>query len=189
MQKDSLRELYIDELRDLYNAETQLTKALPKMAKASDDDQLRIAFEEHLRQTSEHVSRLERIFEQLEEKPTGKKCLGMDGLIREGSETMKEDFTDGVMDAAIIGAAQRVEHYEIAAYGTARKFAEILGENEHVSLLEQTLEEEKQTDQKLTQLAEEINPKAAKRGEGEEEEEGTTTGSRSRASSRSKRAA
>lgn len=189
MQKDSLRELYIDELRDLYNAETQLTKALPKMAKASDDDQLRLAFEEHLRQTSEHVSRLEQIFEQLEEKPTGKKCLGMEGLIKEGSETMKEDFTDGVMDAAIIGAAQRVEHYEIAAYGTARNFAEILGENEHVSLLEQTLEEEKQTDQKLTQLAEDINPKAAQRGESEEEEEGTTTGARSRASSRSKRAA
>ncbi|MGB8115025.1 MAG: DUF892 family protein, partial [Candidatus Sulfotelmatobacter sp.] len=144
---------------------------------------------EHLRQTSEHVSRLEQIFEQLEEKPTGKKCLGMEGLIKEGSETMKEDFTDGVMDAAIIGAAQRVEHYEIAAYGTARNFAEILGENEHVSLLEQTLEEEKQTDQKLTQLGEEINPKAAQRGESEEEEEGTTTGARSRASSRSKRAA
>ncbi len=92
MPKDSLRELYIDELKDLYNAETQLVKALPKMAKAASNDQLRQAFEEHLRQTSEHVSRLEQIFETLEEKPTGKKCLGMDGLVKEGSETMKEDY-------------------------------------------------------------------------------------------------
>jgi ferritin-like metal-binding protein YciE len=189
MQTNSFRELYIDELRDLYNAETQLTKALPKMAKASTNDQLRQAFEEHLRQTSEHVSRLEQIFEQLEEKPTGKKCAGMEGLVKEGSETMKEDYEGEVMDAAIIGAAQRVEHYEIAAYGTARNFAEILGENEHVSLLEQTLEEEKETDQKLTELAQDINPQAAQREEGEEEE-GATTGSRkNRSSSRSRRAA
>ncbi|MFY9743436.1 MAG: ferritin-like domain-containing protein [Candidatus Sulfotelmatobacter sp.] len=191
MQKDSLRELYIDELRDLYSAETQLTKALPKMAKASTNDQLRQAFEEHLRQTSEHVSRLEQIFEQLDEKPTGKKCLGMEGLVKEGSETMKDDFTNEVMDAAIIGAAQRVEHYEIAGYGTVRDFAEILGENDHVSLLEQTLEEEKQTDQKLTDLAQQINPQAAQgEEENESEGEGERAGSRnSRNSSRSKRAA
>ena len=191
MQTNSFRELYIDELRDLYNAETQLTKALPKMAKASTNEQLRRAFEEHLRQTSEHVSRLEQIFEQLDEKPTGKKCAGMEGLVKEGSETMKEDFEDEVMDAAIIGAAQRVEHYEIAAYGTVRDFAEILGENEHVSLLEQTLEEEKQTDQKLTELAQDINPQAAQGEEGEEnEEEAQTTGSRkNRSSSKSRRAA
>jgi ferritin-like metal-binding protein YciE len=161
MQKDSLRELYIDELRDLYNAETQLVKALPKMAKASSNDQLREAFEEHLRQTTEHVSRLEQIFEQLKEKPSGKKCLGMEGLVKEGSETLKEDFTEELKDAAIIGAAQRVEHYEIAGYGTVRAFAELLGENEQVSLLEQTLEEEKQADQKLTELAEQINSQAA----------------------------
>ncbi|MGC2711143.1 MAG: ferritin-like domain-containing protein [Candidatus Sulfotelmatobacter sp.] len=191
MQKDSLRELYIDELRDLYSAETQLTKALPKMAKASTNDQLRQAFEEHLRQTSEHVSRLEQIFEQLDEKPTGKKCLGMEGLVKEGSETMKDDFTNEVMDAAIIGAAQRVEHYEIAGYGTVRDFAEILGENDHVSLLEQTLEEEKQTDQKLTDLAQQINPQAAQgEEENESEGEGERAGPRnSRNSSRSKRAA
>ncbi|MGC1371163.1 MAG: ferritin-like domain-containing protein [Candidatus Sulfotelmatobacter sp.] len=190
MQKDSLRELYIDELRDLYSAETQLTKALPKMAKASTNDQLRQAFEEHLRQTSEHVSRLEQIFEQLEEKPTGKKCLGMEGLVKEGSETMKDDFTNEVMDAAIIGAARRVEHYEIAGYGTVRDFAEILGENDHVSLLEQTLEEEKQTDQKLTDLAQEINPQAARGEEEKSEEAGEAGGSRNRrSSSRSKRAA
>src|ERR1700726_5154480 len=108
MQKKSLRELYIDELRDLYNAETQLVKALPKMAKAASNDRLREAFEEHLHQTSEHVSRLEQIFEQLEEKPSGKKCLGMESLLKEGAETMGEDYAEDVMDAAIIGAAQRV---------------------------------------------------------------------------------
>lgn len=191
MQKNSLRGLYIDELRDLYSAEIQLTKALPKMAKSSTDDRLREAFEEHLRQTSEHVSRLEQIFEQLEEKPTGKKCLGMEGLVKEGSETMKDDFTDAVMDAAIIGAAQRVEHYEIAAYGTAREFAQILGEDGHVTLLQQTLEEEKQADQKLTQLAQEINPEAAETEHVEEEEEGDMAGShKNRGSgSRSRRAA
>jgi ferritin-like metal-binding protein YciE len=158
MAQSSLRELYIDELRDLYNAETQLTKALPKMAKASSNSELRQAFEEHLRQTSEHVSRLEQIFDNLEEKPTGKKCLGMEGLVKEGAETMREDYEDPVMDAAIIGAAQRVEHYEIAGYGTVRDMAKLLGEDDHVSLLEQTLEEEKETDQKLTELAEQINP-------------------------------
>jgi ferritin-like metal-binding protein YciE len=158
MKKESLRELYVDELRDLYNAETQLTKALPKMAKAASNEGLREAFEEHLGQTSEHVSRLEQIFEQLDEKPTGKKCLGMEGLTKEGADTMKEDYSDAVMDAAIIGAAQRVEHYEMAAYGTARAFAELLGEKGHVSLLEQTLEEEKQADKKLTELSQEINP-------------------------------
>jgi ferritin-like metal-binding protein YciE len=161
MAKNSLRDLYIDELRDLYNAETQLVKALPKMAKASNDDRLRQGFEEHLRQTSEHVSRLEQIFEMLDEKPSGKKCLGMEGLVKEGADTMKEDYGDELMDAAIIGAAQRVEHYEIAGYGTVRDFAKLLGEDEHVSLLEQTLEEEKETDQKLTQLAEEINSRSA----------------------------
>ena len=161
MRKDSLRQLYIDELRDLYNAETQLVKALPKMAKASSNAELRQGFEEHLRQTSEQVSRLEQIFDMLGEKPSGKKCLGMEGLVKEGAETMQEDYEDAVMDAAIIGAAQRVEHYEIAGYGTVRTFAELLGENEHVSLLEQTLEEEKRTDEKLTQLAQDINSQAS----------------------------
>lgn len=161
MRKDSLRQLYIDELRDLYSAETQLVKALPKMAKASSNAELRKGFEEHLRQTSEQVSRLEQIFEMLGEKPSGKKCLGMEGLVKEGAETMQEDYEDALMDAAIIGAAQRVEHYEIAGYGTVRTFAELLGENEHVSLLEQTLEEEKQTDEKLTQLAQDINSQAS----------------------------
>ena len=169
MAKDSLRELYIDELKDLYSAETQLVKALPKMAKAASNDQLRQAFEEHLRQTSEHVSRLEQIFEALEEKPTGKKCVGMEGLVKEGSEVMKEDYGDEVKDAAIIGAAQRVEHYEMAGYGTVRAFAELLGETEHVSLLEETLNEEKEADEKLTQLAEEINATAEQAGSSEAE--------------------
>jgi ferritin-like metal-binding protein YciE len=187
VEKSSLQDLYLDELRDLYNAETQLVKALPKMAKAASNDQLRTAFQEHLRQTSEHVSRLEQIFEQLGEKATGKKCLGMEGLVKEGSETMKEDYSDEVKDAAIIGAAQRVEHYEMAGYGTVRAFAELLGETEHVSLLEKTLEEEKQADQKLTELAEEINPKAA---EGQEVEEGRATGSaQGRSSAKGKKAA
>jgi len=177
MQKDSLRELYVNELKDLYNAETQLVKALPKMAKASSNAELRQGFEEHLRQTSEHVSRLEQIFDMLGEKATGKKCLGMEGLVKEGAETMSEDYEGAVMDAAIIGAAQRVEHYEIAAYGTARTFAELLDENEHVSLLEQTLEEEKETDEKLTQLSEQINPQAA---QGEEEEVESRHASRQR---------
>ena len=182
MQKDSLRQLYVNELKDLYNAETQLVKALPKMAKASSNAELRQGFEEHLRQTSEQVSRLEQIFDMLGEKATGKKCLGMEGLVKEGAEVISEDYEDALMDAAIIGAAQRVEHYEIAGYGTVRAFAELLGENEHVSLLEQTLEEEKQTDAKLTQLAEQINSQA-EQGELEEIE------SRQVSRQRSKRAA
>jgi ferritin-like metal-binding protein YciE len=189
MPKESLRELYVNELKDLYNAETQLVKVLPKMAKASSNAELRQGFEEHLRQTSEHVSRLEQIFEMLGEKATGKKCLGMEGLVKEGVETMSEDYEDALMDAAIIGAAQRVEHYEIAGYGTVRAFAELLGENEHVSLLEQTLEEEKETDEKLSQLAEQINSEA---GEGDEagiESESRGTASKQTSRSRSKRAA
>lgn len=160
MPSDGLRELYIDELKDLYNAENQLIKALPKMAKAANSEELREGFEEHLEQTREQARRLERIFEMLDENPRGKKCAGMEGLVKEGSEIMKEDFEDEVLDAALIGAAQRVEHYEIAAYGTVRTFAEVLGENEHVSLLEETLQEEKETDEKLTQLAGQINEQA-----------------------------
>jgi len=171
-------------LKDLYNAETQLTKALPKMAKASSSSELRQAFEEHLRQTSEHVSRLEQIFEMIEEKATGKKCLGMEGLVKEGADTMQEDYEGAVMDAAIIGAAQKVEHYEISSYGTVRELAELLGEDEHVPLLEQTLEEEKQTDEKLTQLAEDINSQAQEEGESDEEQDAGETKKKGRSSSR-----
>lgn len=186
MPNESVRQLYIDELRDLYNAETQLVKALPKMAKAASNDELRQAFEEHLRQTSEHVSRLEEIFEMLDEKPAGKKCLGMEGLVKEAAETMKEDYEEDVMDTGIIGAAQRVEHYEIAGYGTVRTLAELLGENEHVTLLEQTLEEEKQTDQKLSELADSINSEAM---ESEEEIEQPGEGPSRNSGKGSKRAA
>ena len=156
---EGLKELYVDELKDLYSAENQLVKALPKMAKAATSDKLRQGFEEHLEQTKGHVQRLEQIFESLGE-PKGKKCKGMEGLIVEGSEMTEEDFDDPVLDAGLIGAAKRVEHYEIAAYGTARSFAEELGESEHVSLLEATLSEEEATDEKLTELSQEINKQA-----------------------------
>ena len=165
MAGDGLRELYVDELKDLYSAENQLVKALPKLAKAASSDELREGFEEHLEQTKGHVQRLEQIFEAMDESPKGKKCAGMEGLVKEGSEVMGEDFEGAVMDAALIGAAQRVEHYEIAAYGTVIAFAEQLGESEHSSLLKQTLEEEKETDEKLTSLSEEINSEANEGGE------------------------
>ena len=171
MPNEGFKELYIDELKDLYNAENQLLKALPKMAKAASSEELRQGFEEHLEQTRGHVERLEEIFKSLDENPKGKKCMGMEGLVKEGSEMMEEDFEGALMDAALIGAAQRVEHYEIAAYGTVSEFARILGEDEHVSLLEETLQEEKDTDEKLTGLAKEINPQANEEMQEQEEEE------------------
>jgi ferritin-like metal-binding protein YciE len=172
MQENALKELFLEELRDIYSAEQMLTKALPKMAKAATSDDLRAGFEEHLQQTKGHVQRLEEIFERLDEKPTGKKCKGMEGLIEEGEEMIdNDDLEDEARDAGLIGAAQRVEHYEIAAYGTVRTFANILGDREAVSLLESTLEEEKETDQKLTQLSEHINLEAAEEGEMAEGEE------------------
>jgi ferritin-like metal-binding protein YciE len=160
MAKQALKELYIDELRDLYDAENRLVKALPEMAKNAESDELRAGFEEHLEQTKGHVDRLRQIFESLDEKPTGKKCAAMVGLIQEGEELMDEDFEGGVKDAALISAAQRVEHYEIAAYGCLKTWAGLLGETEAQSLLEQTLNEEKATDEKLTELSEEINLEA-----------------------------
>jgi ferritin-like metal-binding protein YciE len=160
MATEGLKELYIDELKDLYSAENQLLKALPKMAKTASSQELQDGFKEHLEQTRGHVDRLEQIFKSLDASPRGKKCMGMEGLVKEGSEVMQEDFDEAVMDAALIGAAQRVEHYEIAAYGTVSEFARILGEGDHVSLLEQTLQEEKKTDEKLTKLAKAINPQA-----------------------------
>jgi ferritin-like metal-binding protein YciE len=160
MATEGLKELYIDELKDLYSAENQLLKALPKMAKTASSQELQDGFKEHLEQTRGHVDRLEQIFKSLDASPRGKRCMGMEGLVKEGSEVMQEDFDEAVMDAALIGAAQRVEHYEIAAYGTVSEFARILGEGDHVSLLEQTLQEEKKTDEKLTKLAKQINPQA-----------------------------
>ncbi len=163
MEHKALKQLFVDELKNLYSAENQLIKALPKMAKAATSDHLRAGFEEHLEQTKEHARRLEEICTELGEKPTGKKCAGMEGLIEEGKEMMGE-FEQDVLDAAMISAAQRVEHYEIAAYGTVRTYAELLGHERAVELLEQTLEEEKETDQKLTELAGSINVEAANAG-------------------------
>ena len=159
MADQGLMALYIDELKDIYNAENQLVKALPKLAKASISDELREGFEKHLEQTKGHVDRLKQIFEMLGESPRGKKCAGMEGLVEEGSEVM-QNLEGTVLDAALIGAAQRVEHYEIAAYGTVIAFAETLGEREHVSLLASTLTEEKETDENLTLLATQINQQA-----------------------------
>src|ERR1700689_3247291 len=169
MEHKDLMELFVDELKDIYSAENQLIKALPKMAKAATPGNLRAGFEHHLEQTKEHARRIEEICTELGEKPTGKKCGGMEGLIGEGKEMMDE-FEGDVLDAAMISAAQRVEHYEIAAYGTVRTYAELLGHDRAVELLEQTLEEEKETDQKLTELAGTINVEAVN-AEGTDEEE------------------
>lgn len=156
MSMDSLKDLYIDELKDLYNAENQLVKALPKMAKKASAPELKRAFQEHLEQTKVHVERLEKIFKGLGEKPTGKTCKAMKGLVEEGKEIIDEDGNGSVLDAALIGAAQRVEHYEIAGYGVVRTFASLLGENSVVPVLQKTLDEEGATDKKLTALAETI---------------------------------
>jgi ferritin-like metal-binding protein YciE len=158
--QSELKELYVDELKDIYSAETQLVKALPKMAKAAVSAELRNGFQEHLTQTEGHVTRLERIFEGLGEKPAGKKCEGMAGLIKEGGEAAEEDYEGEVKDSALIGAAQRVEHYEIAAYGTVRAMAEKLGDDKAVQLLTQTLQEEKDTDLKLSKLSDKMKVEA-----------------------------
>jgi len=179
MNLETLKELYVNELRDLYNAEGQLVKALPKMAKGASSDELKEAFEKHLEQTKGHVQRLEEVFEEIDETPKGKTCKAMKGLIEEGSEVLKADGEDSVIDAGIIVAAQKVEHYEIASYGTARTFATLLGEDEAADLLQQTLDEEGETNQRLTELAEEIvNPEAIR--ESAEAEETAATGSRRR---------
>ncbi|MGE0610053.1 MAG: ferritin-like domain-containing protein [Pirellulales bacterium] len=161
MKVDSLHDLFIHELRDIYSAEKQLLKALPKMAKAANSAKLRQGFESHLAQTEKQVERLETIFEQLEVSSRGPKCAGMEGLIEEGSETIKTDADPDVKDAALIAAAQRVEHYEIAVYGTICTFAKLLGESKAGKLLYESLQEEIGTDEKLTKLAEsEINAAA-----------------------------
>jgi len=166
MALESLHDLYVDELRDLYSAESQLLKALPKMAKAASDEGLRAAFQEHLEVTRGQVERLERIFKRLGERPTGKKCVAMEGLIAEGKEMMGEDAPPSVMDAALISAAQKVEHYEIAGYGCVRTYARLLGDDDAAELLQETLDEEGEADKKLTELAE-----SAINVEAEEEEE------------------
>ena len=176
MKLDNLRKLYVEELRDLYSAETQLVKALPKMAKGASSDELKQAFEDHLDQTKGHVERLEEIFEDLEESPKGKTCKAMKGLVEEGSEILGEEGQDSVLDAGIIAAAQKVEHYEIASYGTVRTWAKLLGEDEAAELLQETLDEEGEADKLLNQLAQEIvNPEALSDGK-----ELETAGSRRR---------
>jgi ferritin-like metal-binding protein YciE len=161
MKINSLRDVFIHELKDLYSAEKQLTKALPKLARAAEDENLSAGFEEHLQQTEEHVNRLEKILSDLGETTRGEKCKAMEGLIEEGAKVIDEDGVPEIKDALLISAAQRVEHYEIAGYGSARTFAELLGEGDAASLLQQTLDEETKTDEKLTKLAESaVNPKA-----------------------------
>jgi ferritin-like metal-binding protein YciE len=171
MKENTLRELFVDELRDLYDAENRLVKALPKLAKAANLDELRDGFETHLAQTKEHVERLKQIMSTMDEKPSGKKCAGMIGIIQEGDEILDEDFEGSVMDAALISAAQRAEHYEIAAYGCVHTWAKELGEDVAAELLEKTLNEEKETDAKLTEIAEQVNASANSK----DEEEGAET--------------
>jgi ferritin-like metal-binding protein YciE len=154
MEIDSLRKLYVEELKDLYSAEKQILQALPKMVKKATHPKLKSAFQDHLKVTEGHVERLDRIFEALGKPARGKKCKAMEGLLEEGKEMMSEDMEDDVMDAALISAAQRVEHYEMAGYGTVRTWAEQMGETAAAKLLQQTLDEERDADTSLTQLAE-----------------------------------
>lgn len=160
MKIETLRELFIDELQDLHSAEQQITKALPKLVKASHDSNLKQAFEHHLEETKNHVTRLEQILKRMNQSPKGKTCEGMKGLLKEGEERISGGGEAEVLDAGLISAAQRVEHYEIAAYGSARTYAELLGEQEAVRLLSETLAEEKAADSKLGQVARTVNVEA-----------------------------
>ena len=165
MKLESLRELFVEELEDLYSAEKMITKALPKMAEKAGTPELKRAFETHLRQTETHIERLDQIFDQLEGEDDDinredKKCKGMEGIIKEGDELLKEDAEPEVLDAGMIAAAQRVEHYEIAAYGTVRTYAQLLSRSNWAQLLEQTLNEEKQTDELLNSIASRVNIEA-----------------------------
>ncbi len=163
----TLEDFLMDELKDLYSAEKQLTKALPKMAKAANSDELRLAFEDHLKETEGQIERLDKISKIAGKALTGKKCKAMEGLIEEGKEVLEEDCTPEVRDVALIAAAQRVEHYEIAAYGCAKTYARLCGYDEVMELLEETLEEESAANEKLTGLAEEINAEALEPAEEE----------------------
>jgi ferritin-like metal-binding protein YciE len=168
----TLHDAFIDELRDTYDAERQLTKALPKLAKAATSPQLREAFETHLEETQGQLERLEQVFEQLDEKVRGKHCDGMAGIIEEGRSVMEEDFEDATVDACLIASGQRAEHYEMAAYGTLVAWARAMGHSDAADLLQETLDEEKAADEKLSALAEGgINQAAAKAGSSEDDEE------------------
>ena len=169
---ESLEDLLMEEMQDIYSAEKQLVKALPKMAKASASPELRAAFEEHLRETEGHVDRLERAFDLMGSKTKSKTCKGMEGLIKEGKEVMDEEADPPVHDAGLIAAAQKVEHYEIGSYGTMATFAKLLGQSEVEALLKETLDEEKAADEKLTRIAmRDINLRAVRGDEREEREE------------------
>ncbi|HTL45553.1 MAG TPA: ferritin-like domain-containing protein [Vicinamibacterales bacterium] len=167
-----LHDAFVDELRDAYDAEKQLVKGLAKLAKASSSDELREAFEEHLEQTRGHVAKLEQVFGSLDEKVRGKHCEGIAGIIKEAQSIMGEDFDDQTMDASLIAAGQRSEHYEMAAYGTLAAWAKVMGHSEAADLLDEILEEEKAADEKLSALAESgINQQAASAAQGDAEEE------------------
>ncbi|MDP3719605.1 MAG: ferritin-like domain-containing protein [Acidobacteriota bacterium] len=168
---ETLHDAFVDEIKDLYNAEKQLTKALPKLAKNATSETLREALEAHLAETDVHIQRLEQIFELLDEKPRGKHCAGMAGIIEEGNAMLEEDFEGAVMDACIIAAGQRSEHYEMAAYGTCVAWAEALGLTEAAGLLNETLAEEKAADQKLSAIAEGDINEAASAGAGDDDED------------------
>jgi ferritin-like metal-binding protein YciE len=184
MKIDSLRTLLEEELKDIYSAEKQLLKALPKMAKQASSDELRTALEEHLEVTQGHVERLEEVFELLGKPAKAKTCKAMQGLIEEASEMMEEDMADDVMDAAIIGSAQKVEHYEIASYGTVRTWAQHVGEDQVVELLQETLDEEGEADKRLTELAESFVNEEAENGD-EEDMVGASSGGRKSSSKKS----
>jgi ferritin-like metal-binding protein YciE len=165
MKEQTIEDLYVDQLRDLYDAERQIIKALPKMIRAAASDELKAAINEHLEVTKEQEQRIVQIFEGRGEKVKAQKCKGMNGVLEEGSELVEKGWEEVVRDAAIIAAAQRVEHYEMSGYGTARALATLLGEDEAAQLLEKTLEEEKEADQKLTELSENTNQEARNRSE------------------------
>jgi ferritin-like metal-binding protein YciE len=160
MSITNLEEVFVHELKDILDAERQLVKALPKMAKAATNEDLKAAFEEHKSVTEEHVGRLETIFEKLDKAARGKKCVGMQGLVEEGSELITEEEPSAALDAALICAAQKVEHYEMASYGSLVAYAQLLGMDDAVDLLERTLDEEKETDAKLSSIAAELNVEA-----------------------------
>src|SRR5437868_5978582 len=188
MTTNSLQELYVEQLQDLYSAEQQIIKALPKMIEATQSDELGSALKEHLEVTKKQANRIETICQELGEDPENERCKGMEGVLKEGSDLVK-DASEEIRDAAIIAAAQRVEHYEMAGYGTARTYANLLGFQEAAGMLEQTLEEEKEADQMLSDLAEELNVEALEgSGEATGEEEAATNRAK-KTGTRSKRAA
>jgi ferritin-like metal-binding protein YciE len=188
VKANSLQELFVDELKDLYDAENQIIKALPKMIDAASSEELQSALSEHLEITREQAKRIEQIFENMGEKLKAEKCKGMEGVIKEGSDIISEDMDENVKDAAIIASAQKVEHYEMAGYGTVRTWAGLLGEDEAEQLLQQTLDEEKEADEKLNGLAEQINVQA-EAGNSEDEERVSIQRRPKKAASRSRRVA